>query len=115
MLPRLTPVTPADNSVLFEIFVSSKAEQMSIVPWPEEVKKAFFESQFKAQNRHYFSNYPNGSFCLIRLEDQPIGRFYWAELSDEIRILDITLLPQFRNRGLGTLLLKEILKDGDEK
>ena len=115
MSPRLIPVAHSDYPLLFEIYVSSRAEEMKLAPWTEEQKHAFLESQFEAQSNHYYSTYPNGSFDLIKLEDQTAGRLYKVELDDEIRIIDITLLPQFRNRGIGTHLLSEILETGKTK
>ena len=115
MSPRLIPVSPSDYPLLFEIYVSSRAEEMKLAPWTDEQKHAFLESQFEAQDNHYHSIYPNGSYDLIKLEDQTAGRLYQAELDDEIRILDITVLPQFRNRGIGTFLLSEILETGKNK
>lgn len=114
MFPRLTPVLPSDNPLLFEIYVSSRAEEMKLIQWTDEVKNTFLESQFQAQTLHYFSKYPDGSFELIKLENQTAGRLYQAELADEIRIIDITLLPQFRNQGIGTILLSDILKKAEK-
>ena len=108
MSPRLIPVSHSDYPLLFEIYVSSRAEEMKLAPWTDEQKHAFLESQFEAQDNHYHSIYPNASYDLIKLEDQTAGRLYQAELDDEIRILDITVLPQFQNRGIGTFLLSEI-------
>ncbi|CAN5846927.1 GNAT family N-acetyltransferase [soil metagenome] len=115
MSPRLIPVAHSDNSLLFEIYVSSRAEELKLAPWTEDQKLAFLESQFEAQTNHYYSSYPNGSFDLIKLEDQTAGRLFQAELDDEIRIIDITLLPQFRSCGIGTLLLSNILETGKNK
>ncbi len=109
MSPNLIPVANSDYPLLFEIYVSSRAEELKLAPWTDEQKHAFLESQFEAQSNHYHSIYPNGSYDLIKLEDQTAGRLYQAELDDEIRILDITVLPQFQNRGIGTHLLSEIL------
>lgn len=115
MSPKLIPVSHSDYSLLFEIYVSSRADELKFVPWTEEQKHGFLDSQFQAQQNHYSDNYPNGSFDLIKIEDQTAGRLYTAELDDEIRIIDITLLPQFRNRGIGTILLLQTLKDGEDK
>ncbi len=109
MSPRLIPVTPSDNSFLFEIYASSRAEELKFAPWTEDRKLAFLESQFEAQTNHYNASYPNRSFDLITLEDEPAGRFFQAELADEIRIIDITLLPRFRNGGIGTVILSNLL------
>lgn len=115
MSPNLIPVSPSDYPVLFEIYVSSRAEELKFAPWTDEIKNAFLESQFEAQTSYYYSTYPNASFELIKLEDQTAGRLYRAELDDEIRILDITVLPQFQNRGIGTFLLSDILANGKNK
>ncbi|CAN5213997.1 hypothetical protein BH20ACI1_BH20ACI1_17870 [soil metagenome] len=109
---KLLPVSHSDYPLLFEIYISSRADELKFVPWTDEQKNAFLETQFQAQTDHYYSTYSDGSFDLIKLEDQPAGRLFQAELDDEIRIIDLTLLPQFRNRGIGTLLLSEVLESG---
>ena len=40
------------------------------------------------------------------MDGQPAGRLYVARGSDEIRIVDIALLPESCNRGIGTTLLR---------
>ena len=43
----------------------------------------------------------------------PIGRLYIDRGEDDIRITDIALLPQFRGRGIGRMLIGEcILAEG---
>lgn len=115
MIPQLFPVTPADDSFLYEVYASSRAEELKFALWTEEVKHAFLKSQFEAQSSHYFTTYPEGFFDVIKLENEPIGRFYKAEFDDEIRIIDITLLPEHRNRGIGTRLLSDVLEKGKDK
>jgi ribosomal protein S18 acetylase RimI-like enzyme len=36
-------------------------------------------------------------------------RLYICELTDEIRIIDLTIAPQFRSKGFGTEILADIL------
>jgi len=112
---KLVPVSRSDYSHLFKIYISSRADELKFVPWTDEQKNAFLEAQFQAQTDHYYSTYSDGSFDLIKLEDQPAGRLFQAELDDEIRIIDLTLLPQFRNRGIGARLLSEVLESGANK
>jgi ribosomal protein S18 acetylase RimI-like enzyme len=45
---------------------------------------------------------------VIVLEKQPVGRLYVACRTSEIRIVDIALLPEFCNRGIGSTLLREL-------
>ena len=71
--------------------------------------------QFEAQHQHYQSRYPNASMSVIKSGDQPVGRLYVAELADEIRIIDITILPEHRNQGIGTKFVKDVLQTGADR
>ena len=53
-------------------------------------------------------HYPDTSFDVIVLDGQPVGRLYVARWPDEIRIVDIALLPACCNRGLGTTLVRAL-------
>jgi GNAT superfamily N-acetyltransferase len=63
---------------------------------------------FAAQAQYYREHYPDTSFDVIVLDGQPVGRLYVARWSDEIRIVDIALLPASCNRGLGTTLVRAL-------
>jgi GNAT superfamily N-acetyltransferase len=45
--------------------------------------------------------------------NRPVGRLYVARLDQEIRIVDITLLPAERNTGIGTYLIKQLLDEAN--
>lgn len=88
---------------------------MSVVPWNEQQKSLFLQAQFQAQRQHYRARYPNAVFNLIKLKAEPVGRLYVAELADEIRIIDIAVLPAHQKRGIGTKLIKDVLETGAKK
>jgi ribosomal protein S18 acetylase RimI-like enzyme len=64
--------------------------------------------QFAAQAQYYREHYPNTSFDVIVLDGRPVGRLYVARWTGEIRIVDIALLPEFCNRGIGTRVLRDL-------
>ena len=105
--------TPADDDFLFSVYASTRAAEMALlVHWSEEQKKQFLRSQFAAQHQHYLSRYPDAFYGVIRFENHPVGRLYTAELTDEIRIIDLTVLPEFRLRGIGGKILSDVLQKG---
>lgn len=108
----LTPVSSSDEPFLVELYASTRAEEMTLVPWNDEQKRLFLQMQFEAQNRYYRERYPNASFDLIKLDDSPVGRLYLAELGDEIRIIDLTFLPAHFDLQVFVLLIEEILQKG---
>jgi ribosomal protein S18 acetylase RimI-like enzyme len=109
----LRPVGPDDCDFLVEVYGSTRAEEMTLVPWTTEMKQAFIRSQLSAQHDHYAKKYPDASHDIIENNDRKVGRLYVARLDHEIRIADITLLPGERNAGIGSYLIKELLVEGE--
>ena len=100
----------SDEPFLFALYSTVRAEEMTLVPWDDNQKTAFLQSQFKAQHEYYLTSYPQGSFQLIELDGKSIGRLYLAELDDEIRIIDLTILPEYRGKGFGSEIISDILQ-----
>ena len=113
------PITLRDETVedqlfLLEVYASTRAQEMALVPWSDEQRAAFVRSQFEAQHSYYQAQFPDASYQVIMVDGEPAGRVYVLRESEAIRILDITLLPQHRNLGIGTSLIREILAEGDQ-
>jgi len=109
----LRPITPEDLNFLCQVYASTRQEEMALVTdWSEAQKTAFLKMQFNAQHAHYTEHYARAQFQIILLEGMPIGRLYVDRRTKEIRIVDISLLPEYRNQGIGSGLLKEILNEG---
>lgn len=105
---ELVPVAGEDRAFLFQVFATTRERELAFAPWSDEQKQDFLRMQFEAQDRDYRSNYPQAQFLLIREEGDPIGRIYLDRRQDEIRILDIALLPEHRGRGIGSQLLSAV-------
>ena len=109
----LRPVGPDDHDFLVAVYASTRAEELALVPWTIEQQQAFVGSQFAAQQDHYAKKYPTASHDIIMSDDRPVGRLYVARLDQEIRIIDITLLPAERNAGIGSYLIKQLLDEAN--
>lgn len=109
----LVSVTESDVSFLTELYASTRAIEMAIVPWTDEQKREFLRIQFEAQDQHYRERYPNASFEIIKLDDHPVGRLYHAELADEIRIIDLAFLPEQFDNKVFIQLVERILQKGE--
>ena len=104
----LRSITPQDDAFLARVYATSRAQELAITGWSEELKADFCRRQFDAQSAYYAANYPEASFQIIERDDWPVGRLYVARWEKEIRIVDITLLPEFRGSEIGTRLLREL-------
>jgi ribosomal protein S18 acetylase RimI-like enzyme len=110
--PTLRPATGADKALLRDVYASTRADELALVRWSAAEKDAFVRQQFYAQDAHYRDNYTNASFDVIELDGQPAGRIYVARWDEEIRIMDLALLPEHRGKGIGTQLLRDLLDEG---
>jgi ribosomal protein S18 acetylase RimI-like enzyme len=108
---NLRPIRPDDQEFLCRLYGSTRTEELAAVDWPEHQKEAFLRMQFTAQHAYYQEHYPEASFQLLELEGRPAGRLYVQRWPEEIRLIDISLLPEHRNAGLGSSLLRELLAE----
>lgn len=110
----LRAIAPDDAEFLLAVYASTRAEEMDQVPWTSEQKADFLRFQFEAQHRYYQEHFPAAAFDLIVVGDEPVGRLYVDRREDEIRLVDIALLPERRGSGLGSQLLDQLLNEARE-
>ncbi|NJN46238.1 MAG: GNAT family N-acetyltransferase [Candidatus Competibacteraceae bacterium] len=106
---RFRPIQDHDLPFLEALYASTRQEEMAATDWSEQQITEFLALQFRAQHQHYQQHYPKAHFDLILNDDEPIGRLYLDEWDDEYRLIDIALIPTYRNHGLGTRLLRDVL------
>ena len=111
-LITLRPITPDDEPFLCRLYASTREEELSLVPWSAAEKEAFLTMQFNAQHTYYQEQFKKAKFLIIQQEDEAIGRLYIDRRKDEIRLVDIALLPRYRRKGIGSSLLKDVLAEG---
>src|SRR5581483_12336932 len=102
------PIEAADADFLCRLYADTRADELAMVDWPAEQKQAFLKMQFDAQHHHYQQYYPNAAFDIILLAGRPIGRLYLDRWATEFRVVDIALLAEFRNHGIGSAFLRAI-------
>ena len=107
---ELRPVEKEDESFIEAVYGSTREDELKLTNWPEQQKRAFIIMQSMAQLAEYKAKFPGAAFEVIVYKRKDIGRYYTWENDTEIRLIDITLLPAFRNKGIGTFLLKDLIK-----
>ena len=105
------PITVEDEPFLRRVYASTRLEELAPLGWSADQQSGFLAQQFNAQHQYYQEHYADADFQLILLGDQPIGRLYVARWPDEIRLMDIALLPEHRNAGYGTQIIRELLEE----
>lgn len=107
----LRMVTPEDGAFLLGVYASTRATEMALVPWSDEQKAVFLKFQFDAQDSYYRAQFPEAQFQVIMSDDEPVGRLYVLRQAEQMRILDITIVPERRGHGIGSALIGELLNE----
>ena len=107
----LRPVAEGDFPFLRQLFRTLRWEELGPTLWPDEAKVAFLDQQFDFQHRHYTTGFAAAEFYLVERDAAPIGRFYVDRETRNWYLIEISLLPDWRGRGLGAALVG-LLQDG---
>ena len=103
--------TPDDEEFLFAVYASTREEELRLWGWDDNQKRAFLEMQFRGQSQQYGLCYPQADSSIILFGDHPVGRFLVDRSGPEIMLVDIALLPEYRNRRIGTTLIQSLLQE----
>ncbi len=114
MMVTLRSVQPTDEPFLFELYCSTRMDELAAWGWDSSHRDVFLKLQFTAQQQHYRMNFPHADFSIVYLEDRPIGRLIVARGNRDIHIADISILPEQRGIGIGTTLIRGILSEAAE-
>lgn len=104
-----------DMDFIQHLYAGSRAQEMSRSGWPAEQVAAFLRQQCITQHTYYQAHYSDGELSIIELEGQPIGRLYMFWGPTNLNLIDITLLPGFQGRGIGSALIEAQLRRADEQ
>jgi ribosomal protein S18 acetylase RimI-like enzyme len=106
-MPAVTtrPVDSADLPFLIDLFATSG----DVPAWLSAADPQLLRIQFTAQQAGYGSQFPGASHEIILVEGERAGQVRWKELADEIRIIDVSLLPRFRRHGAASSVYRTIL------
>jgi GNAT superfamily N-acetyltransferase len=107
----LRPANPGDDEFLCRVYASTRTDEMALVDWSEAQKEAFLRMQFDAQTAHYRLHYPTAEYQIIQQGENPIGRLTVERSQKSLLIMDIALLPEYRHKGIGTALLKDLMAE----
>ncbi len=109
MATTLRSAEEGDHVFLYQLYASTRADELAAWGWAEAQREAFLQLQFRAQQLHYLSQMPQAVHQVVCLDDQPVGRLILATDTKAIHIADIALLPEYRNRGIGAALIGDII------
>ena len=104
----LRPATVEDKEFLLALFKSSRGEDLRGLGWDEDRIGEFLDMQFEAHQRLDQGEYQQTDDQIVMSEGQPAGRLAMERRDHEIRCIEVALLPEHRNIGIGTFLIRQL-------
>ncbi len=109
-LINLRPLDTLDEDFSFQVYASTRADEMNLLDWSDGQKTAFLQMQFNAQRQHYKLHYPQAAWQVIEQYGHALGRLVTDNSSAQVFLLmDIAVFPHYRGRGIGTAILQDLL------
>lgn len=99
-----------DDDLLLRAYTSTRDDVLG-VGWSEAQRREFVELQYRAQRADYEQRFPASEHSIIVVDGKPGGRIWIDRRADEIRLLDLTVLPEYRNHGVGYELLERLIAE----
>lgn len=100
-----------DREFLEKLYIAVRWPELEQCGWTDQARLEFLRDQFGFQDKHYAEHYSDAEFLVLERNDAPLGRLYLFRAAKDIRIVDISLLPETRNTGVGTALLQGVMDE----
>lgn len=112
--PRLLfrNLEPGDERFRLQLFVTSREREFSALP--DEIRSRLAMQQYESYLSGIRASHPEAQHLVFSLPDAAhpapaAGMISLAECGDHLLVIDMAVLPHFRNRGIGALVLEAVM------
>lgn len=112
---EIVSVTVKDENFLAEVYLSVKKEEFSALGWNAEQLEQFLAMQYKIQKQAYQMQFPGAENLIIFFEKEKVGRLIVNRSTTDLRLIDISLLPNYRGSGIGTQIITDLQSEAGEQ
>ncbi len=109
---EMRPAEAADQAFLSLLHASTRTADQRMGACDARTEAMLMALQFRARQTLLHALYPYSDLAVIVERERPVGALHVNYGSDELRILDISLLPETRGRGIGLGLLRSLQAQG---
>jgi ribosomal protein S18 acetylase RimI-like enzyme len=103
----LRPCTEADDAFVYDVFCTTWEHEVAALP-NQNLAQHVLRIQHIAQERRFESRYPSHQRYVVMEDGERAGRLYVHESDTVMHVIDLTLMPQFRDRGIGTRVFRDL-------
>ena len=109
-LPENLAIRPArehDTAFLEGLYRSSR-DDLRLIEGKDDFIEEIILMQHRAQTQGYGETHPDAMYFIVEKLGERIGRIIVDFGRNEVRLLDITLIPAARGKGFGNVIIKAL-------
>jgi len=108
----LRSCTDTDDAFVYDVFATTWESQVAALPNPN-LAQHVLRIQHIAQERRFAARFPGQERYIIVEHGEPAGRLYVQDTGSVLHVVDLTLLPRFRSRGIGSRVVRDLCAYAD--
>ena len=107
---QLRPAQAKDEAFLKSVHDAGRAWEFEALKTQglDDLHATIMAQQYAAQHDVYFNVFTLAKYAVIEWCGQPVGRLYADFRDHEIRILDLMILPAFRGKKIGDIVVRAV-------
>lgn len=109
----LRDASPEDDAFMCSVYLSTRREEMAAWGWDETQQEMFARMQFNVRRQSYRMQFPTAEEKVILFKGEHAGSYIFERNSGEIRFVDLAILPEYRNIGIGTTIFVRHFNEAD--
>jgi len=112
---QLKKKNETDSEFLLQLMGEIKIAELNAYSWPEHMKNQLIEMQYKGYEQMIKNEYPNAEDYIIMVDNENAGRLQLDINDNSMCIVNISLMPAFHGKGIGSKIIKDVLAEADMK
>ena len=105
----------ADEPFLHRLVIETVTQELAAESWPEPMRSHLTSLQYAARRQAVRTHFPDGHSRIILVDDREAGWLFFACLADEVRLVEIMILVEFRGRGIGSMVIRCLIENAGDK
>ncbi|HET9761850.1 MAG TPA: GNAT family N-acetyltransferase [Nocardioidaceae bacterium] len=94
---------------MYDVFSTTWESEVAALP-NQNLAQHVLRIQHIAQERRFASQYPDLQRYIVVQDGEPAGRLYVHESASLLEVVDLTLMPRFRDHGIGTGIFHQLFE-----
>ncbi|MBS1188766.1 MAG: acetyltransferase [Rhodocyclaceae bacterium] len=103
----LRPMNPSDKAFIESLYRTTR-DDLRMLDVEDDFIEEFIDLQQRAQTQGYGDMFPNAMYFIAEYHNERIGRVVLDFGPNEIRVVDIALIPIARGKGYGGQVLQAV-------